>query len=1454
MIKSRPQSMPIQGYASNAPFTGRRKTSKSGASPSQDDKPAAAPSPARKRNTLATTAPTTSRSSTQETRRPYTYAELQQQPFFANNAISYSTTHSTLGALLVQVALDTSTQRGLYGAVICAAGVRCYAQLDPTDPQGHFRTLRDPLLRGAAVLLHAYTLHMPTPQRQRVALSPRADRVAARHLDLSASSMCRIAAGLERIKLPQVSASIASFLAPTISRAIEVDLILKPGSSLSTGLFPTPHRKASTAAALEAELARFPQPAKQENSEKRGNLLNELLTTERTYNARLTHLLKDYAMPLRAAARKEKALLGAYEVNLLFPSALDAICLLNADFLKQLEAAQHDDYAFALALVNGFRDFRKVYGRYLELSADLDTCLRQSLKLAKFKDWSDSVRNEGKQPVGIRELVKEPVSRIPRYALLITSLLAVLTPQNPAYGVFKEALTLVRRIGLMGREEGALSQEQVIKLSTLVSSWPTELVRSHVEVRALVDCLDVVPWQKKSPTSHTDGTPCALVLLADKLVILKRSRTARIDDVLASNRKGELGFRGWIALDKVALLDEADTLTLVLSEEMQHVNSEHWLDRPLRKFVLLKSDAVQFSTALRELKDALKTCPATSVEVVAGREYRYARYMPADWQAEQPARKHAVRIFEDIDDGDMHSVNLVISKDSQTSYSAWTRRGPSQSLLCSDVSAADLKQVLFERLDSLQQANWLDTDFYPADAVFAIHSMFATSLACLQASGVLQKSRPSSPTKLMASFLGLRSDREASPTRPATATAATATGLRRPNTAMPADKDLAGIAAFVEALSALEHFTRDDFTRASSKEMKEIASLSALIAKDPSKAFAIRGSPAKIAAQAFHRHLKLVAAKKVGGSGVLVPEQSCAEWRSVLTLDTESRMDAARKAMQHLPAAAQDLLRTLLMYGSHVLAYCDDDARVPFVLVLSELLVPSLHVTSFVAPLQYLLAHVDMLYRQPGNFDSVSSTMTMMPSRPESQRVATALMSPMTDAPPKRPGNVRTDSAPAGSSIYTPLLSHFSLSPAKDSFNQTPELVEESSNADESDHKRSPSLSSLMSYAASDVEPRSQRRTRASQHEGMQLPYSLMHDKALPVTPLLDELLRSPLGTHQFEASPPLTGYVDAKRTTPLTMRKVSASQPLGAAFDQSKQDAYTASEGLGLLSSRKGASIPRLPSTLVRRRESQPLSKQFSGHAFTFDLAGADDDLSAAIQYASQVNFARSVTPPRVLESKAAQVAVEAVEEAVVQEAGVRAVRRASRDHVQRERQLSTLSIRRPSAASSNTSDVLFAPVHYGPSAGPSASRVLSGDRSVVCIPTPVQEEREFVTPLPTPTMEEAITVVERVSIETTPALEAAETVLEEEEEEKDVACTSACQDHVELLGLELQRYKDLYRDCCEEVDVTIDSANEEIAALRQAYASGSVERTALAQLELEKAENGKLRRELHALKERLG
>ncbi len=66
-------------------------------------------------------------------------------------------------------------------------------------------------------------------------------------------------------------------------------------------------------------------------------MLNEFVSTERSYVARLRTLKHAYADPLRKfARRKEEAILPAYEAKTLFGN-IDAILPANEAFLEDLE-------------------------------------------------------------------------------------------------------------------------------------------------------------------------------------------------------------------------------------------------------------------------------------------------------------------------------------------------------------------------------------------------------------------------------------------------------------------------------------------------------------------------------------------------------------------------------------------------------------------------------------------------------------------------------------------------------------------------------------------------------------------------------------------------------------------------------------------------------------------------------------------------------------------------------------------------------------------------------------------------------------------------------------------------------------------------------------------------------------------------------------------------------------
>lgn len=148
-------------------------------------------------------------------------------------------------------------------------------------------------------------------------------------------------------------------------------------------------------------------------------------------------LVKSYAEPLRNFARKkESALLPAYEANTLFGN-IDTIVQVNEAFLADLE--KHGRHKLGDVALRHFRDLKafdcyKVYYAKREEAQSIfdrearrpgsrfteytDVCMisLKELKvtvLQKVKYSSDE-----KNRIGLRELLMEPIQRIPRYTLL----------------------------------------------------------------------------------------------------------------------------------------------------------------------------------------------------------------------------------------------------------------------------------------------------------------------------------------------------------------------------------------------------------------------------------------------------------------------------------------------------------------------------------------------------------------------------------------------------------------------------------------------------------------------------------------------------------------------------------------------------------------------------------------------------------------------------------------------------------------------------------------------------------------------------------------------------------------------------------------------------------------------------------------------------------------------------
>lgn len=1319
----------------------------------------------------------------------------------------------------------------------------------------------NPEYQALVSVMSEYLAHISVTRRQIL------QRGCPTRDDWLESFAVRLVSSMEVFKGVTAMPAFKGFLGPKCSKSFTVDVIASRDSPI-TSLLPD----ATIPKDNDVEINKFPDPADQEAGEKRDNLLLEILTTERTYVARLQHLQKDYAIPLRTAARKQRGILGTYETNNMFPSTLDAIVLLNQDFLRSLEGCS-GDYEFALTLVNGFRDFAKVYARYLETSSELDQIVRDSMRDPKFREFADSARASASASIGIRELVMEPISRIPRYSLLITSLLGVLASSNPSYPVFKEALVAVRRIGYMERDKKEVSQEVIMKLSSLVSSWPTQLVRSTTRVIGFVDCMDNLPpyGLTSDGSDSNEGNPCSLVLFADRIVILKRGRGTRLEDVLQRSRKGDLGYRGYALLDTVVLIEGEDSMHLVLKTEVCGVNSDRWLNRPLRRFSLLSSDAMKFSKQVQTAQFELKICEQNVRQEKFDRfQIRYAVYSYDKWDSEHPQRQCSIKVWEDVDDGNNHSHNLVLTNEpGKDSWTCFHRHGSKTLLVCREVPRTTLRDLLCQRLIQLQYESWLSPAAIDEDVQASLLGNFAESLLLNSsaAGSSPSKPRPVSPVKLMSSFLG-RKDRDGL-SRPGTAatlnrvttgletspTHANHTILKKKSNQLfsfvSEDRSLLGLEAFVSSILAFDSLSLSDFSSPTTPELKQVNSLITLITKDAKKTFAVLGSPSKVALHAFKGYCNSTLAKKMT-INVVLPDTVVQNLRAHLRHDTETRLTRMKVVVSALPAQNLNALRSILRAGNHLLRCSDDSCKVKCLLLVSETLVSPINTTSFVETLELLLRDYDGIFgARLTNHDTLSSVTSGMSLQPLSSRF----------------GSVSSHSQ----SQYTTDSGTLS-SPAKDSsFGGTPDLIYGTESTDEANSiTRSRSDSSMdhkeieMRYKRAtiqvdtrfekdnvfglrvpDVRPSSYVRDRNSSVSSVEVSTLLeaTSDKvrqyaapkedqsgmdphvrdASPVRSILPEpeppFMQDNLTTetHGRKLSHALSmdnldrrkDSNDYRRVTPSKIPILSPRLSTSATFPMFRQrymdgESDETRAGIPAVTSKKGSSIPRLPSTLVKRRESQGLTKIFSNHSFTFDTE-ATADLRLALEYSMDEEEAgEDHTEDADMPASNLRRSDSTVDKSLEERQ-----RRMSREYLKKElasdsRMSSASTIRRISRQLQNTQ---------------------VGALEIPLPPIPVAWQSTFQTPASKPSP-----VPEALSPKNAMDTEAFN------------GCTVVCQERYDMLRLELQHYKNLYRQSVEEIDMTLDVANEQLADLQSSLESGTLEATALALLELEKEKNRKL------------
>ncbi|KAI0340771.1 hypothetical protein BDW22DRAFT_348171 [Trametopsis cervina] len=274
-------------------------------------------------------------------------------------------------------------------------------------------------------------------------------------------------------------------------------------------------------------------------SDPTGDTINELVATERTYVGRLKCLKDDYADPLRKFSRsKETAILAPYQAKTLFAN-IDQILPVNEAFLADLEKmVSPDNHEFGgigdvalkhFKFLKGFENYKQYYAKREEAQAIFEREARKTSGTG-FSAFIDRIKYanapDNRNRVGLRELLMEPVQRIPRYTLLFRQIIKQMPAHDPQRAKLIEADELASRIASAEIDEQTKRARTMYCLKASIEDFPDGLWSNS---RQFIDCIDVEDHLQPG-ASDGPGTPsssagflhCSLLLFDDKLLIVKR--------------------------------------------------------------------------------------------------------------------------------------------------------------------------------------------------------------------------------------------------------------------------------------------------------------------------------------------------------------------------------------------------------------------------------------------------------------------------------------------------------------------------------------------------------------------------------------------------------------------------------------------------------------------------------------------------------------------------------------------------------------------------------------------------------------------------------------------------------------------------------------------------------------------------------------------------------------------
>ncbi|TCD67500.1 hypothetical protein EIP91_012305 [Steccherinum ochraceum] len=352
------------------------------------------------------------------------------------------------------------------------------------------------------------------------------------------------------------------------------------------------------------------------------DVINEFVSTEQSYVKRLRILKTDYADPLRTFSRsKNTAILPPYEAKTLFGN-IDQLLPVNEAFMYDLERMMQPDGPQTVGGIGdvalkhfkeyrGFENYKQYYSKREEAQGIFEKEMRKASSFAAFIDRIKYSSSDTKNRVGLRELLMDPVQRIPRYTLLFRAMIKFMAPHDPQRAKLLEADDIASKIAQAEADEQTKRAAIMYCLGATVEDFPPALISNS---RRFIDCIDVEDvFSDTMPSASAAGQVlgnlhCTLFLFDDKLVIVKRpgngekggralsglndlDKLAKSGGLPMGLKKSGMVCKGVVDVTDVVVTDVGGADFHIYLETPPQDQGERWSGRPFRSLAVVNPPA-----------------------------------------------------------------------------------------------------------------------------------------------------------------------------------------------------------------------------------------------------------------------------------------------------------------------------------------------------------------------------------------------------------------------------------------------------------------------------------------------------------------------------------------------------------------------------------------------------------------------------------------------------------------------------------------------------------------------------------------------------------------------------------------------------------------------------------------------------------------------------------------------